>query len=328
MIEYKRLAKERKKKRRTTFIGIVIGVICLLVGIYFLCTIRNVQVSGNQVHSAEEIERAILPGKLDYNTIYLWYRMRTNQIPTPPYLDLVEVEILSYNKIQIRVYEKTIIGCAEYNGSYVYFDKDGTVLDISTECKDGVTVVRGLEFDQAVLYQSVPVKEMSVFRTLVSLMQMLQKNSLQPNSIEFTLDQEIDMTFDEVLVHLGRDEHMDNKIARLTGILPNLVGRSGILFMEDVDEKTERISFRKTLSKAEQEQRAAEAAAAAEAENDTSEEWIEDDWSEDEDSGDDWSEDEGSGDDWSEDEDSGDDWSEDEGSGDDWSDDEDSEDEG
>ena len=253
MIEYKRLAKERKKKRIVVALISCLAVICLLTGAYFLCTVRKVEVVGNKLYSAKQIEDLALPSKWDYNTVYLWYKTRHTDIKTPPFLDMMEIEIVSYNEIRIRVYEKTIMGYVEYMGNYVYFDKDGIVLETSAELKEGFPVVKGLAFDNVVLYERLPVKNKEIFQTLVSLTQMLEKNELNPDCIEFTGEDEMDLTFGEVLVHLGKDSSLDNKIARLKGILPSLVNRSGILFMEDVDESTERITFKKTLSKAEQE---------------------------------------------------------------------------
>ncbi len=250
MIEYKRLAKERKKKKILVAAGIILAAICLLAGVFFLCTVKTVEVVGNKNYSKKEIEEMVLPTGWDHNTICLLYKTHTHQVETPPFLDMVEIEVLSYNKIRIHAYEKTIMGYVPFNGSYVYFDKDGILLKTSQEPEEGYPMVEGLQFDHIIMFEKLPVKDEEVFKTMVSLIQMLSKNSLNPDHIEFTQDDEIDITFGEVLVHLGKDSHMDNKIARLTGILPKLEGRSGILFMEDVDETTDRIVFRKTKSKA------------------------------------------------------------------------------
>lgn len=326
-IEYKRVARARKKKTRMT-IGIVIAaLIGLFVAAWFICTVQKVEVVGNENYSAKEIENLVLTSSLDYNTIYLWYQNKYKTIETPPFLDMVEIEIVSCNSIRIHAYEKSIMGYVEYLGNYVYFDKDGTVLETSNKLREGLPVVKGLGFDKMVLYEKLPVKDQEVFGTLVTLTQMLAKNELIPDCIEFTVDGQIDMTFAEVLVRLGKDEHMDNKIARLTGILPQLEGRSGILYMEDVDETTQRISFKKTKSKLqlEEEQRLREEEEALEEQSeaweeksdeageeymwedssdDTGSQWGEEEFTEDGNSEEDWSESE---EDWSESEE---DWSE------------------
>lgn len=241
----------------------IILLLALLAGAYLLCTVRHVEVVGNEKYSAEEIEQAVLTSKWDYNTIYLFYQTHYRTVQTPPFLDLAEIEIVSFQSIRIHAYEKTAIGYVEHEGGYVYFDKEGMVLEISDEMKDGFPVVRGLEFGSAALYETLPVKDKSVFQSLLNLTQLLEKNALSPDSVEFTEKDEIDVTFGEVIVHLGKDESMDNKVARLTSILPQLEGRSGELAMQDVDESTERIIFTKKKSQAQLEQEAAEAAEAA-----------------------------------------------------------------
>ncbi len=342
MIEYKRLAKERRKKTRTIVIAVLAALIVMLIATWFICTVRKVEVVGNKNYSAKEIEDLVLSSSWDYNTIYLWYQNKHKTIETPPFLDMVEIEILSYNSIRIHAYEKTIVGYVEYLGNYVYFDKDGTVLETSNKIKEGLPVVEGLEFHKMVLYEKLPVKDQKIFKTLVTLTQMLGKNDLVPDCIEFTSDGQINMTFGEVIVHLGEDEYMDNKIARLTGILPQLEGRSGILYMEDVDETTQRISFKKTKSKAqlEAEQRLREEEEAAKNEDEVWDEESDDTWEEytsdegdslDDDSSDEWSDNstgdssDESSDEWSDDStgDSFDEWSDDstDDSFDEWSDD-------
>lgn len=317
-IEYRRVAKARKKKIRIT-IGIAIAVLlALLAGAWLLCTVRKVEVVGNENYSAKEIENLVLSSKWDYNTIYLWYQNQYQRVSVPPFLDMVEIEIVSFHSIRIHAYEKAVVGYVEYLGKYVYFDKDGMVLETSNELKEGLPVVKGLVFDTMVLYEKLPVTDESIFKTLVSLTQMLAKNKLVPSCIEFTSDGQIDMTFGEVLVHLGKDQYMDNKIARLTGILPQLEGRSGILSMEDVDEATQRITFKKTKSKAQLEEEQRQKEEEAQSEEDFSEEWSEEDsyedWGEedseewdDEDSYEDWNDEEDS-EEW-DDEDSWEDWS-------------------
>lgn len=246
MIEYKRRAKKRRAKRLLIALGIILLVACMAAGMFFICTVRQVEVVGNENYSGQKIEEIVLPTRLDHNTLYLLYKSRYGKFNVPPFLDMVEVDVLSYNKVRIHVYEKTVMGYVVYGGNYVYFDKDGIVLEISDNLREGLPVVRGLHFDEMELYEKLPVKDQAIFRTLVTLTQMLTKEKLSPDRIEFTDSGEIDITFQEVLVHLGKDAHLDNKIARLTGILPYLEGRTGILHMEDVDENTSRITFTKT----------------------------------------------------------------------------------
>lgn len=260
-IAYKQLARKRRKKRIKRITCIVLTVLVLLVGVYLLCTVRHVEVVGNETYSASQIEKAVLTSRLDYNTIYLLYQTHYGHVYTPPYLNLAEIEIVSFNSIRIHAYERTIMSGVQAEGSYIYFDQDGIVLEMTDAPKEGISMVSGLQFDNAVLYEKLPVKNETVFQSLVNLMQLLRKNELVPDSIAVTDSEEFDVTFGEVVVHLGKDTSMDNKIARLAAMMPTLTGKCGDLDMRNVDASTERITFtkRKTQAQLDAEAQAAQA---------------------------------------------------------------------
>lgn len=260
-IAYKQLAKKRRKKRIKKIACMLLAVLMLLVGAYLLCTVRHVEVVGSETYSASQIEKAVLPSRLYYNTIYLFYQTHYGHVPTPPYLDMAEIEIVSFNSVRIHAYERTIMSGLQDEGSYIYFDQDGIVLEITDVPKEGIAIVSGLQFDEVVLYEELPVKDETVFQSLVNLTQLLRKNELMPDSIAVTEKDAFDVTFGEVVVHLGRDTSMDNKIARLAAMMPTLAGKCGDLDMRDVDASTERITFtkRKTQAQLDAEAQAAQA---------------------------------------------------------------------
>ena len=48
--------------------------------------------------------------------------------------------------MEIIIYEKSIVGYVSYMSSYMYFDKDGIVVESSSSQLDGVPWVTGLDF--------------------------------------------------------------------------------------------------------------------------------------------------------------------------------------
>ena len=74
----------------------------------------------------------------------------------------------------------------------------------------------------------------------------MEKNQLKPDRILLNDKNEMEVFFGNINVKLGTDESLENKISRFIAIMPSLEGKSGILYMEDVDENTDKISFIKT----------------------------------------------------------------------------------
>ena len=56
------------------------------------------------------------------------------------------------------IYDKSIVGYVSYMSSYMYFDRDGIIVESSPDCLPGVPWITGLEFGRIVLYQHLPCK--------------------------------------------------------------------------------------------------------------------------------------------------------------------------
>ena len=130
----------------------------------------------------------------------------------------------------------------------MYFDKDGGVVESSDLVMEEVPLITGLSFDSIVLYKKLPVQNQKVFRTIVDLTQMLDKQNLRPDRIEFTDDIQMNLFFGSIKVMLGKDENLFDKIDVLKSALPIAQQEEmvGIMHMEEVSETQRDIKFERT----------------------------------------------------------------------------------
>ena len=56
------------------------------------------------------------------------------------------------------VFEKSVVGYVSYMSSYMYFDKDGIIVESSVEQLPGVPWITGLDFGHIILHQPLPVQ--------------------------------------------------------------------------------------------------------------------------------------------------------------------------
>lgn len=244
---------ERKKahliKKRISIQWLAIAAGCILLLTLLLAAmgifkIKQIDVSGNSYYTEEEIRQLVIGDKKDSLSLMISYNYLGGK--EIPFIDNVEISMVSPSHIKIRVYEKTMIGYVSYMGANIYFDKDGTVVESSSEVLDGIPCVRGLQFDTLTLYQPLNVADQSVFDLLLSMTQMMKKYELDPD--EITLQNggtEIVLSFDRVRINLGANEHMDEKAARIKTLLPQLEDKSGVLHMEEYTNDSTIISFMK-----------------------------------------------------------------------------------
>ena len=73
----------------------------------------------------------------------------------------MEVNVKSPHTLHVEVYEKGLLGYLYMDslGQNVYFDKDGFVVEMSTDVIEGVPQITGLTCGDAVLYEKLDVRK-------------------------------------------------------------------------------------------------------------------------------------------------------------------------
>jgi cell division protein FtsQ len=145
----------------------------------------------------------------------------------------MEVTLSGPHTLRVKVYEKDVIGSLYISsiGQYAYFDKDGFVVETSSDAIKDVPTVTGVSCSEVVLYEQLPIED-GVLYNLLNLTQALKKYDLDPDEIEYDSDINATLYFDGVDVIVGNDDYITQKITRLSVILPQLYGLSGTLHLE------------------------------------------------------------------------------------------------
>jgi cell division protein FtsQ len=236
-----------KRNKRWLIIVIIIMVLigAAVLTIASVFSVKKIAVTGNERYTEEEIEKLVFDNRYCYNSLYLYWKYNYKKDYSIPFIDTIEVEMSAGNKVKINIYEKSIVGYIEYLGSYMYFDKDGIVVESSSEAVEGVPLITGLKFDHIVLYKQLAMEDTAVFNTIVSVTQLLAKYEITPDKIYFNSSYEMTLYFADARVYLGKDNETEEKIIRLKSILPDLEGLSGVLHMEDYQEGVSNFTFEK-----------------------------------------------------------------------------------
>lgn len=236
------------RKKRLTIIGVVLAVIfILLLAAYEYIlnnyTITTVYVDGNVHYTNEEIMEMVMGGRYGNNSLFLSLKYRDKGIEGIPFIQTMDVAIEAKDTIRITVYEKALAGYVSYLGRYVYFDKDGIVVETSEEETKGIPQVTGLTFNHVILHEPLPVENEEVFNEVLNITQQLFKYSLTVDKIYFDTDYHVTLLFGNVKISLGTSDNIDEKIMKLQYILPELEGKSGTLDMTEYNEDTTTYSF-------------------------------------------------------------------------------------
>ncbi len=230
----------RRRRGRGKTAAIVLGVllaVVLLIGIlFFAIRITDIEVTGNRQYTEEQIIDLIFDGQWSRNSAYCYYESQFQEHKSIPFIEEYKVEFLSPTKVRVVVFEKSVVGYVSYMSSYMYFDKDGIIVESSMEQLDGIPWVTGMEFGHIVLHQPLPVENQEIFEKILSLTQVLSVNEVGVDKINYNTFMEAELTIDEIRVELGDDSDLAGKVSELGDILPELEGLSGTLYLDSYDE--------------------------------------------------------------------------------------------
>lgn len=226
--------KKKKKKTIRLWIGAAMFLAVLSAG---LCLrIRNVSVEGNVRYSAEQIEDLLFAGGWDRNSLAAYLRYRSRPHKQIPFVEDYEISFKDPFSVEVIVYEKSVVGYVSYMSSYMYFDKDGIIVESSSSRLEGIPWVTGLTFGQIVLNQPLPVEDGQIFEQIMNLTQDLAINGISADQIRYDSYKNVTLTIGDVEVYLGDHKGMNGKIAELHDILPELAGMAGTLYLDTYDE--------------------------------------------------------------------------------------------
>lgn len=237
----------KKRKKRIGGVLILLSLFAVILGtIYYFISayaVKNVYIEGNTYYTDEEIKNMVMSGPLGNNSLYLSYQYKNKSIDNVPFIDSIEVSVIEKDTIKIQVHEKSLAGYIEFMDSFMYFDKDGYIVETSNVKIMDVPWIVGLEFGYVELGKKIAVEDDSVFARIMELKNLLKEYEIRADKIYFRSDLEIILFFEDVRVMLGDGSYLQEKIMVLPELLPKLSGQIGALRMENYRESGDSIVF-------------------------------------------------------------------------------------
>lgn len=205
------------KVLKRLFIGIV-SIVVIVFLCYIIFHLDTVKVEGTEFYTEEEIKASVFVRDFSDNEIMFFIYDKLFGIDTLPFVEEIEAEYHNPRSMTLHVYDKKISGCINYLGQYVYFDKDGIVLQTLPEQKEGIPVVIGINFGTFTVGQPFQVSDDSVFDSIMNVSQQISHYEIPVDKIKVT-DGAIRLTIGSLKVDLGKKERYDDALADLAGVI-------------------------------------------------------------------------------------------------------------
>lgn len=245
--------KKRRKRRRIRWmavlklLGVIVSLILLCYLVIILFETKKIHVTGNQYSSAQEVLDWVEADQYSSNTLYILWKYNRDDLKQLPSIEKTTVKLKSPWEVTVQVTEKKFSGRVDFDGGYLYFDKEGMASLKSSEVIEGVTYIEGMEFspDKVKLGKVLPVKDKDVFSKISSVNKLLEEAGVTADKISCAGD-DLTLHFGGVRVQMGSGEYTQ-KLAQAVPILAKLQelypGQTGTLHLENYTESDSSIRF-------------------------------------------------------------------------------------
>ena len=222
--------------RKRVWFGAV-GITALFLVVLLLSVkITDITVTGNKKYDSDQIVEMLFPDSLSKNSGICYLKDRFEPHKKIPFVEDYKIIFRSMSQIEIIVYEKSMVGCVSYMSSYMYFDKDGIIVESASEKLPGIPEITGLKFGHIVLYEKLPVESAQIFSDIPNLTQVLSIYQIESDQIRFSTNGSTTLHIGDIDVVLGGNNDLNGKISELSDIMPQIVGLSGTLYLDTYDE--------------------------------------------------------------------------------------------
>jgi cell division protein FtsQ len=123
------------------------------------------------------------------------------------------------------VYDKKIIGCIEFMGDYLYFDKDGIIVESTSNMLSDIPLIKGLKFKKIVLNEKLEVQKDELFDIILNLTQQIEKRELNVKTISFNNNYEVTLNLGDIKAMLGKRSTYDVILSKLKNIVAEAKGK-------------------------------------------------------------------------------------------------------
>ena len=240
----------KKEEKHHMILGIAVAAILLTAILVLSVRIQEVTVSGSSRYSAKQVEELLFSGRLGKNSAIAYVKDRFQPHRQIPFVEDYKIVFHGPFKAEVIIYDKSIVGYVSYMSSYMYFDREGIVVESSGSKLAGIPWITGMDLGRVVLYQPLPVKDSRIFEEVLNLTQQLSLYQISVDQIRFNAYNQPTLTIGQMEVPLGATGNIDGKLSVLNDILkdqPQLKDIRGTLELSEYNETNDRagITFKR-----------------------------------------------------------------------------------
>ncbi len=210
---------------------IIFFTIFIIFIFLFNIRVKDVDIKGQSWYTKAEIEDLIFTNKFSKISILILKDKILNNKKNIPFVQDYNIIFKNPFSIELIIYEKSVVASVKYMNSYLYFDKDGIIIESSSKKIDGIPVILNLKLGNIILYKKLPVENDKIFSEILNLTQILKVKNIAVKYIEYN-NNRIALYINKIKVEINRNDDLNNTISILADILPKLKDLEGELYLD------------------------------------------------------------------------------------------------
>lgn len=236
---------KRKRFRVLKKFILIIMILATMYVLYFeVFKLSRIEIEGSERYTEEEIRKYLVHDKFDEDSLYFYFNYKYRRKPEIPFIQDIDVVLKDRNTVEVTLYEKIVTGCVEFMGEYMYFDKDGIIVESSDQKEEDVLEIVGLQFNRIAMNEQLVVQKQSLFDTILNLTQLIHSYEIPVDKLAFNRDYEVTLTCGKSTVYLGKHDFYDVPLSQLNNILAKSKGKALAYYMQDYTEAGQRFTVK------------------------------------------------------------------------------------
>lgn len=233
-----RIQKNRKIKKLIswTILFAIFAGIAVFLSTSEMFKICNIEITGNNQISQETL--LLLSGIQQGQNVFLTNTAKVeNKITQNPYIKEVHVKRMLPDKIKIEIIEKQKAYIIEFDGMYAYLDRNGYILEISTNKVDGLITLQGyLTTKENIVAGNVLCdKDLEKLEDLQNILNSAEKNEIQDKIDKINIIDKnnyiLSMSIYKKIVYIGDTGNLATKMLRTKDIIDKTMELEGKIFV-------------------------------------------------------------------------------------------------
>ncbi len=207
------------RKKVIAILIVVVMAVILSLAVIILFKADTVIVSGNVMCDENVVKEYYTDGPLGDNTLVIWLKDKLGVYKDMPFIREHDIDIEGRDTVKIQIYEKSLIACFYYMGQYIYFDKDGMILETSRKQMENVPCIDGVSFTNFTLNEKIEVENEGQIEAILDLSELINHYEMYIDKISFNSSNEVTLYCGDIKVFLGNSQLYDQQIASVSDVL-------------------------------------------------------------------------------------------------------------